>query len=299
MKRLALIALAVACIRVVQRHRANRSRPLRRPRRRSPRTSRRSSSTTARIAIGRAKWRRCRCCPTRTCGRGRRRSRPRSMSREMPPWGADMSQTLPMRNDLSLSQKQIDTIAAWVDGGAPGATTRTCRRRRTSRPAGPPAASPTSCSRCRSSSSIPAEGELGVQMFYSQIPFTEDSFAEVLELQAGQPRGRAPRRHLLRRYSRRHDARRRPHGRQGRQGRSAIAARAACRDRTAACPVRASCCRGCRAAASTIIGRHRQAHSRPASTSTGRCTTTRPASRRKIARGSASGSTRSRSRTKC
>src|SRR5215211_4299002 len=40
------------------------------------------------------------------------------MAREMPPWGADMSQTLPMRNDISLSQKEIDTIAAWVYGGA-------------------------------------------------------------------------------------------------------------------------------------------------------------------------------------
>src|SRR5918997_446347 len=32
------------------------------------------------------------------------------VSREMPPWGADMTQSLPMRNDLSLSQKEIDTI---------------------------------------------------------------------------------------------------------------------------------------------------------------------------------------------
>src|SRR5215204_7490170 len=34
------------------------------------------------------------------------------VKREMPPWGADMSQTLPMRNDISLSQKEIETIAA-------------------------------------------------------------------------------------------------------------------------------------------------------------------------------------------
>ena len=40
------------------------------------------------------------------------------VAREMPPWGADMSQSLPMRNDISLTQKEIDTIAAWVDGGA-------------------------------------------------------------------------------------------------------------------------------------------------------------------------------------
>ena len=40
-------------------------------------------------------------------------------SREMPPWGADPAQSLKMRNDPSLSQAQIDTIVAWVDGGAP------------------------------------------------------------------------------------------------------------------------------------------------------------------------------------
>src|ERR687884_924759 len=41
------------------------------------------------------------------------------MSREMPPWFADPAHTLKMRNDRSLSQAQIDTIVAWVDGGAP------------------------------------------------------------------------------------------------------------------------------------------------------------------------------------
>ena len=36
---------------------------------------------------------------------------------EMPPWGADSSLRA-YRNDASLSQTEIDTIAAWVDGGA-------------------------------------------------------------------------------------------------------------------------------------------------------------------------------------
>src|SRR5947209_2171172 len=40
-------------------------------------------------------------------------------TREMPPWGADPERSLPMRNDRSLTQKQIDTIVAWVDAGAP------------------------------------------------------------------------------------------------------------------------------------------------------------------------------------
>ena len=40
------------------------------------------------------------------------------LSREMPPWGADSS-VRAYKNDASLSQAEIDVIAAWVDGGAP------------------------------------------------------------------------------------------------------------------------------------------------------------------------------------
>ena len=39
------------------------------------------------------------------------------LAREMPPWGAD-SNVRAYRNDASLAQTEIDTIAAWVDGGA-------------------------------------------------------------------------------------------------------------------------------------------------------------------------------------
>ena len=40
------------------------------------------------------------------------------LTREMPPWGAD-SRVRAYKNDASLTQTEIDTIAAWVDGGAP------------------------------------------------------------------------------------------------------------------------------------------------------------------------------------
>jgi len=40
------------------------------------------------------------------------------VAREMPPWGADSS-VRAYTNDVSLTQVEIDTIAAWVDGGAP------------------------------------------------------------------------------------------------------------------------------------------------------------------------------------
>src|SRR5690242_5173862 len=103
-------------------------------------------------------------------------------AREMPPWGADMSQTLPMRNDISLTQKEIDTIAAWVDGGAP-------RGNPSDEPAAPKFATgwtagtePDLVLEMPVEFEIPAEGELGVQMFYSKVPWTEDKFAEIVEL---------------------------------------------------------------------------------------------------------------------
>ena len=40
------------------------------------------------------------------------------VAREMPPWGA-APDVQAYKNDASLSQSEIDTIAAWVDGGAP------------------------------------------------------------------------------------------------------------------------------------------------------------------------------------
>jgi hypothetical protein len=41
------------------------------------------------------------------------------VTREMPPWPADPTRSLKFRNDPRLSQKDIDTIVAWVNGGAP------------------------------------------------------------------------------------------------------------------------------------------------------------------------------------
>ena len=104
------------------------------------------------------------------------------VAREMPPWGADMTQTLPMRNDVSLTQKEIDTIAAWVDGGA-------VKGNAADMPVVPALASgwtygtePDAILEMPVEFDIPAEGEVGVQMFYSKVPWTEDRFAEVVEL---------------------------------------------------------------------------------------------------------------------
>ena len=157
MKRLALIVFGVAALASFNAT-AQSPQPQRvrmRPRR-SPKTSRRSCSTSARPAIGPAKWRRCRCCRTRTRGRGPRRSRPKWSRARCRPGAPTRRRRLPMRNDISLSQKEIDTIAAWVDGGAAKGNAADM----------PPApkfadgldarhASPISSSRCRSSSTFP------------------------------------------------------------------------------------------------------------------------------------------------
>ena len=104
------------------------------------------------------------------------------VAREMPPWGADMTQTLPMRNDISLSQKEIDTIAAWVDGGA-------ARGNAADMPPAPKFATgwtngtePDFVLEMPVEFDIPAEGELGVQMFYTKVPWDVDRFAEIVEL---------------------------------------------------------------------------------------------------------------------
>jgi mono/diheme cytochrome c family protein len=41
------------------------------------------------------------------------------VSRQMPPWPADPQHSLKFRNDVRLDQKDIDTVVAWVDAGAP------------------------------------------------------------------------------------------------------------------------------------------------------------------------------------
>src|SRR4030095_12380855 len=113
--------------------------------------------------------------------------RSKVVAREMPPWGADPDHSLKMRNDRSLSKQQIDTIVAWVDGGAPKGNDADL-------PALPKFADgwtygrePDYILEMPIEFTIPAEGELGVQMFYSKVPFNEDRFAEVLEIRPGNP----------------------------------------------------------------------------------------------------------------
>ena len=86
-----------------------------------------------------------------TRGRGRARSRTRCVKREMPPWAADPTTSMKLRNDRSLSQKDIDTIVAWVDAGAPRGNPADVPAGADLRERLAARASPTSCSSSRSS----------------------------------------------------------------------------------------------------------------------------------------------------
>ena len=56
-------------------------------------------------------------------GRGPRSIKDRVVRREMPPWHIDQTVGIKeYKDDPSLSDAQIQTIARWVDGGAPRAT---------------------------------------------------------------------------------------------------------------------------------------------------------------------------------
>jgi len=107
------------------------------------------------------------------------------VAREMPPWGADPDHSLKMRNDRSLSKVQIDTIARWVDAGAPKGNDADMPPLPTFAEGWTAGREPDVVLEMPVEFSIPAEGELGVQMFYSPVPFKEDRFAETLEIRPG------------------------------------------------------------------------------------------------------------------
>ena len=105
--------------------------------------------------------------------------------REMPPWSAD-PRFGHFRNDRSLSQEQIDTIVAWVDGGSP-------RGNDADLPPLPTFATgwkqgtPDHIIEMPVEFELPAEGEIPMLTFYQPVPFKEDVFAQALEMRPSNP----------------------------------------------------------------------------------------------------------------
>jgi mono/diheme cytochrome c family protein len=106
-------------------------------------------------------------------------------SREMPPWGAD-PQFGKFKDDQSLTDEQIETIAKWVDGGAPKGNTADLP---------PPPTFTTGWSHGEPDVviempvdfEIPAEGEVPVTDFFAKSPFDRDVYVKALEVRPGTP----------------------------------------------------------------------------------------------------------------
>jgi mono/diheme cytochrome c family protein len=109
----------------------------------------------------------------------------RVAKREMPPWTADAPAGV-FKNDPRLSQKDIDTIVAWVDGGAPRGSDRDM-------PKAPEFAEgwtigkPDAIFTMTEAFEIPAEGTIPYQ--YIRIPtnLTEGRWLQAIEFRPGTP----------------------------------------------------------------------------------------------------------------
>jgi Copper type II ascorbate-dependent monooxygenase, C-terminal domain len=113
--------------------------------------------------------------------------REEALERTMPPWFADpQTSTLKFRNDRRLSQKEIDTIVAWVDAGAPKGDDRDLPPMPTYTP-GWTFGEPDLIIQMPVDFEVPAEGELPMQNFYVPVPFTEERWVEAVELRPGNP----------------------------------------------------------------------------------------------------------------
>lgn len=104
-------------------------------------------------------------------------------TREMPPWHADQRYGK-WENDRRLTQKEIDTVVAWIDGGAAEGNVKDL-------PPAPKLASgwqigePDMTFQMPAEFTVPAEGSVPYQYFSVPTNFKEDKFIQALEARAG------------------------------------------------------------------------------------------------------------------
>lgn len=109
------------------------------------------------------------------------------IERTMPPWYADPhTTTLKFSNDRRLSEKEIATIVAWVDGGAVKGDDKDLPPMPKYAP-GWTFGEPDLVIEMPVDFEVPAEGELPMQNFYVPVPFNEERWVEKVELRPGNP----------------------------------------------------------------------------------------------------------------
>jgi hypothetical protein len=106
------------------------------------------------------------------------------MAREMPPWGADPRYGT-FSNDRSLTQRELQTIVAWVEAGLP-------KGNDADMPSPPVLTNgwehgqPDAVIEMLAPFHLPAEGQMpGNMNFYAPVPFKEDRFGRLVEFRMG------------------------------------------------------------------------------------------------------------------
>jgi mono/diheme cytochrome c family protein len=107
----------------------------------------------------------------------------RVTSGAMPPWGADTPRGA-FKNDPRLTQHEIDTIAAWVDAGAPKGDDQDLP----AKPAftdGWTIGTPDAIFTMKDEFTIPASGAIEYQYFSAPTGLTEDKWIQAIEIHPG------------------------------------------------------------------------------------------------------------------
>ena len=107
------------------------------------------------------------------------------VEKTMPPWFAEEHPTIKFHNERRLSQKEIDTIVAWVDGGSPKGEGELPKLPDLAK--GWSWGEPDVIIEMPVDYEVPAEGELPMQNFYVEFPFKEDKWVQAVELRPGNP----------------------------------------------------------------------------------------------------------------
>src|SRR5215510_11197214 len=108
------------------------------------------------------------------------------VERRMPPWLADPAHG-EFANDSRLSQKDIDTIAAWVDGGAKEGDPKDMPKLPVFPSEGWKHGTPDVVLSMTVEASVPSDGVVAYRHFAVPTNFTEDKYIQFAEIKRGDP----------------------------------------------------------------------------------------------------------------
>ncbi len=109
------------------------------------------------------------------------------LAREMPPWPADPNGSVKFRNDARLSQRDIDTLVAWVDAGAPKGNDADLppMPKFANGWLHPQGLEPDLVISLPGEFQLPAQGKIPYMRFFAKVPFSEDKWIVASQARPG------------------------------------------------------------------------------------------------------------------